>query len=135
MLQESMTNLPLTKTEPHRLTFLDAALYAGIIFAWSKSCYPLTLQISIIAPEGSLLWRFLAACSVMFAFLIINKKQIRFKLKDHARFALSGVLIFSTNFLLFYYAADGVTSGLLSVIFSTASIISLILATLTFRQK
>lgn len=135
MLQENMTNLPLTKTDPHRLTLLDAALYAGIIFAWSTSWYPLTLQIGIIAPEVSLFWRFLAACSVMFAFLIISKKQIRFKLKDHARFAVCGVLIFSTNFLLFYYASDGVTSGLLSVIFSTASIISLILATLIFRQK
>ena len=120
----------------YRFTGYDLALYAGIIFAWSTSWYPLSLQVGVVAPEVSLTWRFAGASVLMFVFLLATKRRIRFPLKDHLRFALLGILIFSTNFMLFYYAAlQGLASGLLSVIFSTASILSLVLNSLIYWQK
>jgi len=130
-----MTNITRPSADDFRFTLFDALLYAAIVFAWSTSWYPLKLQIGAIAPEVSLVWRFVLAGSAMFLFLLAKGHKIRFQLKDHARFALMGTLIFSTNFLLFYYASEGVASGLLSVIFSTASIISLVLATLLFNER
>ena len=130
------TNDPSPQSTSFRFTGFDFSLYAAIIFAWSTSWYPLSLQVGVVAPEVSLTWRFAGASILMFLFLIITKRQIRFSFANHARFALLGVLIFSTNFLMFYYAAlEGLASGLLSVIFSTASITSLILSSLLFRQR
>ena len=129
-------NAPSPQSTSFRFTGFDLGLYATIIFAWSTSWYPLSLQVGVVAPEVSLTWRFACASLLMFLFLIITKRPIRFSLANHARFALLGILIFSTNFLVFYYAAlQGLASGLLSVIFSTASITSLILSSILFRQR
>lgn len=125
----------ITTPPSFRMTLFDMVLYSGIIFAWSTSWYPLTLQVGVVAPEVSLTWRFLMAALVMFIFLVATGRPVRFPLKDHLRFAGLGVLIFSTNFLLFYYASKGLASGLLSVMFSTASIVSLILSIAIFRQR
>lgn len=134
-----MTNrpsAPAPQSSSFRFTGFDLSLYAAIIFAWSTSWYPLSLQVGVVAPEVSLTWRFAGASLLMFLFLVITKRPIHFSLANHARFALLGVLIFSTNFLMFYYAAlQGLASGLLSVIFSTASITSLILSSLLFKQR
>ncbi|MEO1066636.1 MAG: DMT family transporter [Pseudomonadota bacterium] len=128
------THLPSTGAKPadlYRFTSVDFALYAAIVLAWSTSWYPLSLQVGVVAPEVSLVWRFLGAGVLMFGYLLYSGRQIRFALADHVRFAMLGILLFSTNFALFYYAsATGLASGLLSVIFSTASIINLILTTL-----
>lgn len=138
VVSDGMTNhhaLP-ARSAPYRFTGFDLGLYAAIIFAWSTSWYPLSLQVGVVAPEVSLVWRFAGAATLMFLFLAITKRPIRFSLTDHGRFAILGVLIFSTNFLMFYYAAlQGLASGLLSVIFSTASITSLILNAIISREK
>ncbi|MEP1442463.1 MAG: DMT family transporter, partial [Hyphomicrobiales bacterium] len=134
-----MTNhpsAPFSQSASFRFTGFDLSLYAVIIFAWSTSWYPLSLQVGVVAPEVSLTWRFAGASFLMFLFLIITKRQIHFSLAHHARFAMLGILIFSTNFLMFYYAAlQGFASGLLSVIFSTASITSLVLSSILFKQR
>lgn len=54
---------------------------------------------------------------------------------DHARFAIQGALIFSTNFYLFYLGGQYLASGLLSVVFSLASVFNLLLSAVVFRQR
>ncbi|MBL0714536.1 MAG: EamA family transporter [Desulfosarcina sp.] len=48
---------------------------------------------------------------------------------------LQGALIFSTNFFLFYLAAEHLTTGLIAVIFSTASAMTILLNALLLRRK
>jgi drug/metabolite transporter (DMT)-like permease len=48
--------------------------------------------------------------------------------------ALQGSLIFSTNFFLFYLAAAYITTGLISVVFSTASALTLLFNALLLRR-
>ena len=49
--------------------------------------------------------------------------------------ALQGALIFSTNFFLFYLAAAHLTTGLIAVVFSTASVMTIGVKTLTMRYR
>ncbi|PCJ93486.1 MAG: EamA family transporter [Hyphomicrobiales bacterium] len=108
-------------------------LYAGTVFVWGTSWYALKLQVGVVAPHVSLTWRFILAAIIMWAIIGLTKRPMRFSLRDHLDFAGLGLFLFSTNFALFYYAGSMITSGLLSVIFSLASIINIALALIVYR--
>lgn len=71
----------------------------------------------------------------MLVWTLLSRKSLRFGLHQHLRFAALGVFLFSTNFLLFYLAADRVPSGLLSVVFSLASIFNSVLMFAIYRER
>lgn len=114
------------------LTGLDVALYGGVTFAWGFTWLAQHYQVGVVAPEVSVLWRFVIAAPFMLAIAAIRGEQLRFPLRDHLWLALLGLTLFCTNFVLFYYAAQWITSGLLSVVFALASIINIVLGALLF---
>lgn len=113
---------------------VDLGLYAATIFAWSTSWLALKWQVGVVDPQVSLVWRFTLAAALMLTVCAATGQRLRFPVRLHLRFAAMGVLLFSTNFLLFYYAAFGLVSGLLSVIFSTTSVSNILMNTLILRQ-
>ncbi len=108
---------------PH-LTTRDFGLYATIILAWGFSWIAMHYQVGVVEPELSVFWRFLLAAPLMFGFAAIRRERLRFPLSDHARFVALGVALFCMNFALFYTAAQWITSGLLAVVFSLASVMN-----------
>jgi len=129
-LSESNTD----RTHASSFGTVDFGLYAATIFAWSTSWLALKWQVGVVDPQVSLVWRFLLAACLMLGLCAIRGLPLRFAWRMHLRLAAMGVLLFSTNFLLFYYAAYGLVSGLLSVIFSTASVINIIMNTVILRR-
>lgn len=113
----------------------DFGLYAVTVFAWGFSWIAMKGQIATVAPEVSVFWRFVLAAAIMMLWVKVRGDRMAFPLKDHFRFAGLGVLMFSTNFTLFYYGAASLPSGLLAVIFSTASVFNLGLGFLFFGQR
>lgn len=114
---------------------LDYALYAVTVGAWSASWYALSLQPGVVANEVSLFYRFVLAAGIMVAWALATKCPMRFSLARHVAFAAMGVCIFSTNFLLFYYGSAYLVSGLLSVVFSLASLLNMLLAAVLFGER
>ena len=80
----------------------DYLLYAGVVFAWSTSWYPLSLQMGVVEAEVSLVWRFTAAAVLMFAITARFRVPLRYGRAEHIRFAMLGIVLFSTNFALYY---------------------------------
>ncbi|WP_069305982.1 DMT family transporter [Methylobrevis pamukkalensis] len=106
----------------------DVMLYAITVFAWSSSWIGLKFQTSsAVASDVSVAWRFGIASLLMFALAAARRQRLVFALADHLRFAVMGVLLFSVNFWLFYLGGHHLASGLLSVVFSLASIGNLLL--------
>ena len=105
----------------------ELLLYSMVVFGWSTSWLPLKSQLGVVAPEVSLLWRFLIAASVMFIVSIYLRQSLRFDWRTHLRIALLGLCIFSTNFAFFYHGGKGVASGLLAVVFSSASLVNVLM--------
>jgi drug/metabolite transporter (DMT)-like permease len=110
-------------------------LYAAVVFIWGTSWIALHLQLGTVSPEVSVVWRFGLASLVMLAYAVLRGERLAFGVADHLRFALLGALLFSSNFLLFYYGGLTVPSGLLAVVFSLASVFNLILGAVIFRQR
>ncbi|WP_420412032.1 DMT family transporter [Roseibium sp.] len=117
------------------LNTTDLGLYAATVFAWGFSWIAMKGQISSVSPEVSVFWRFVVAAAMMMAWVRAKGYPLSFPAKDHIRFAGLGALLFSTNFTLFYYGAAYLPSGLLAVVFSTASVFNIFLGLLLFRQR
>lgn len=114
---------------------LDYGLYALTVVAWSASWFAIAQQVGTVSNEVNLVWRFAIATIIMFGWVFASRRPWRFPFTDHLRFAALGILIFSSNFLLFYYGALYLVSGLLSVVFSLASVINMLLAALIMGER
>ena len=122
------------KSQPHgALSAADYALYATVVVLWGASWLPLRLQLGVVSPEVSGVWRFLLGGLIVFGWLLAAKGRVRFPLKDHVRFAILGATMFSFNFVLAYYAGFHLNGGLLAVLFSLTAVINPIYAALLGR--
>jgi drug/metabolite transporter (DMT)-like permease len=106
----------------------DLALFATVALVWGSSFLPLRLQLGVVAPEVSGVWRFAIASAVMFGWLLLAGHRLRFAPADHGRFIVLGALLFSFNFASAYYSGFYLTSGLIAVVFSLASVINPLMA-------
>ena len=102
----------------------EILLYVAVIFGWSTSWYPLSLQLGVVAPEVSVIWRFSISGLMMLGFCALRGIDLRFGRAEHARFLILGMVLFSTNFALFYNASLYAASGLLAVMLSMSSLIN-----------
>lgn len=116
------------------MTLKDMVLYCVLVLSWSASWYALSLQVGDVAVSTSLFWRFAIAATIMWIWVALMKGPVRFSRSRHAAFAGLGFFIFFLNFTLFYYGSAYLISGLLSVVFSLASVFNLILGLLLFRR-
>ena len=120
---------------PRGFAPLDYALYAIAVLVWGLSWIALHYQVGEVAPEVSIVWRFVIAAPLMLAFAAWRGERLAFGLAEHAHFAALGAAIFSTNYALFYYAGATIASGLLSIVFSLAAIGNVVLGSLFFGTR
>lgn len=113
-------------TEESPFTRRDLLLYMITVCSWSASWYVLKVNSGYsVSPPVSTCWRFALAALVMFAYVSYRGERLRFGLRTHGWFVLLGVFLFSSSFIMFYYASMVLVSGLLAVVFSLASIFNL----------
>lgn len=129
--------MPETYRDPNTraLTPLDYGLYAISVLVWGLSWIAMHYQVGQVAPAVSIVWRFIIAAPLMFMLALLRGESLRFPLADHRFFLGMGAAIFSCNFLLFYYASQHVASGLLSIVFSLASVGNVVLGALVFGVR
>lgn len=120
--------------DPGRGMMKDALLYLMVVLVWGTSWFAITFQLGVVPVEASVAYRFIIAAALMFGWAIALGLPLRFALGDHGFIALQGALIFSTNFFLFYMAAEYLTSGLLAVMFATASVLTMTINSLFHRR-
>lgn len=113
----------------------DYTLFALTTLSWSASWFAISLQVGVVSPEVNLIWRFAIATLLMFGWVAASGGPLRFPWQDHLRFLALGILIFSSNFILFYHGALYLVSGLLSVVFSLASVGNILLAAIVMRER
>ncbi|MGF1625399.1 MAG: DMT family transporter [Alphaproteobacteria bacterium] len=117
----------------------NVALYATTVLTWGLTWYAVNLQIGGVAPEWSLVYRFGAAGLMLLAWAGIGawrtgRRLPRLSPRQHAALALLALFIFSTNYLLFYWATHFMASGLVAVVFSTATLFNIVNGALFLGQ-
>ena len=103
----------------------SASLFALCTAIWGSTWLVITFQLGVVAPEVSVVWRFGLAAVTLALFCVATRRSLRFAPADHARMALQGSLMFCGNYVLVYWAEQHVVSGLVAVVFSLFTFMSL----------
>ena len=77
---------------PARFDGTTLGLYVITVIMWGVSWIGMKAQVGIVAPEMSVLWRFVLAAGVMWVWVLATGKPMRFSIADHLRFAVLGLL-------------------------------------------
>jgi len=110
-------------------------LYAIVVAIWGSSWLGVRYQLGMVAPELSIAYRFLLSAGILLVFCLATRRSLRFGARDHMFFAAQGLTLFSLNYLLFYWATERVTSGLVAVVFSTITVMNIANGALIFRHR
>ena len=109
-------------------------LYAITVAIWGSSWYAMELQL-VLPFEQAVAYRYVLATAILVCFCLATGRSLRFSRQDHLYMAGQGFFLFGINYLLFYWAADYLASGLLAVCFSTITVMNLANGALFFRHR
>lgn len=110
-------------------------LYTTTVIVWGLSWHAMLYQVGVVAPELSIAYRFLLAAAIMIAFCVATRRRLIFRARDYGLMGLLGLFLFCVNYILFYYAALYLATGLLAVVFSMITVLNMVNAAILFRQK
>ncbi len=113
----------------------NTLLYVVTVLIWGTTWFAIEFQLGTVAPEVSIVYRYAGASMLLFAWSRYRGLNIRFRLQDHARFVLLGVLLFGVNYVLAYRAQIYITSALTAIAFSTMVWLNLINARVFFGVR
>ena len=100
-------------------------LYIISVLAMGTSFLAIKTQLGVVPPVVSVSYRFAFASAILIAFCLITRRSLRFRARDHLRFALQGAVMFSTSQSLVYMGSQFVTSGVVAVAFSTLTFMNI----------
>ena len=112
----------------------SASLYLFSVLIWGTTWFAIKFQLGVVAPEVSLVYRFLAAAVILFVFCILTKRSLRFSLSEHMFMFLQGLCLYCTNYLIFYWATGLLTSGVVALLFSTVILMNIVNGAIFMRQ-
>ena len=110
----------------------NLALYLITVLIWGSTWFAIEFQLGTVPPEVSIVYRYLGASILLFAWCRLKGLNLRFGWRDHAWFALLGVLLFGINYILTYRAQVHITSALAAIAFTSMVWINILLARLFF---
>lgn len=108
-------------------------LYIATVLIWGSTWLAIYFQLGSVDIVVSVFYRFALAALILFPILLWLRKIQLGSLKDQGFFVLQGLCLFSINFLCFYQATHYIQSGLISVIFSLATLYNAVNNRLFFK--
>jgi drug/metabolite transporter (DMT)-like permease len=114
---------------------MNVMFYLITVLVWGTTWYAIKLQ-GDYAPAGvSILYRAILAAIILFGWCKLRGISLRFSWKDHVFLCMLGLSMFSLHYIFGYYATQYIASGLISVIFSSTSFLSILYNFIFFRVK
>ncbi len=96
----------------------NGLLYAITVLIWGSTWFAIEFQLGQVAPEVSIVYRYLAASGLLFIWCKSRGLALKFNVKSHRWFALMGLFMFCLNYILAYRAQIYITSALSAIAFS-----------------
>lgn len=114
---------------------MTAFYYILTVFIWGTTWIAIKHQLGVVAIEASIIYRFALAGLVLFVILGITRRLDAIPARHQPFVLLQALCLFSCNFICFYIATRYVPSGIVSVVFSAATIFNLVNALLFHGRK
>lgn len=96
----------------------NLALYIITVLVWGSTWFAIEFQLGTVAPEVSIVYRYVAASALLFAWSRFRGLDLTFGLRQHGWFVLLGFFLFGLNYVLAYRAQIYITSALTAIAFS-----------------
>jgi drug/metabolite transporter (DMT)-like permease len=113
----------------------NIVLYLLTVLIWGTTWFAIKLQVGHAPNEISILYRSALAAVILLTWCKINKISLRFNLKDHLFLCALGLSMFSLHYLFVYNATNYIVSGVIAVVFSGVSFLSILNNFIFFRTK
>ena len=110
-------------------------LFGITLFCWSPTWYVIKFQLGYVDPLVSVFYRFLTASILIFIYLLIKNKNLRFSINHHLWFLFFGVCLYSVNYVFFYLSNTYLISAFPAVVFSTVVIMNILGEAFYFKTK
>lgn len=101
---------------------MNIFLYATTVLIWGSTWIAIYFQLGDIPVSVSVFYRFALAALLLLPAMWLTGKLQPTDRSDHRFLLLQGACLFSFNFICFYTATQYVTSGLVAVVFSLATL-------------
>lgn len=114
---------------------MTAALFATNVLVWGFTWLAISYQLGE-APVGvAVAYRFLLAALALFLILGLGGRLRRIPWRQQPWLVLAGACMFCVNYLLIYRGTGHIPSGLVAVLFSTATIFNAANSALFYRER
>jgi drug/metabolite transporter (DMT)-like permease len=113
----------------------NVILYALTVLIWGTTWFAIKLQVGHAPNEISILYRAILAAACLLIWCRIKKLNLRFKARDHLYLCGLGLAMFSVHQLFVYHATGYLVSGVIAVVFSGVSFLSIANNYIFFRTK
>ncbi|EIK95300.1 hypothetical protein PMM47T1_17435 [Pseudomonas sp. M47T1] len=114
---------------------MNLFLYLLTVLIWGTTWIALKLQLGVVAIPVSIVYRFALAALVLFASLLLGRRLQPMNRRGHLMCVAQGLCLFCVNFMCFLTASQWVPSGLVAVVFSTATLWNALNARVFFGQR
>lgn len=113
----------------------NTILYLITVLIWGSTWFVITFQLGDVHSLLSISYRFLIGAGILFLIALFTGRfgKDRFTARQHGFIALQGVLLFCLNYWLFYIATGYIPSGLVSLCFSTMTLMNIFNQALFFK--
>ena len=113
---------------------MTSLLYALTVAIWGTTWIALKMQLGSVPIPWSIAWRFALAAVVLFAWLAARGKLRLPRREVRILVAAQGLCLFCLNFICFLNASRTIPSGLVAVVFSTATLWNALSGRLIFKR-
>ncbi|AXO89740.1 DMT family transporter [Pseudomonas parafulva] len=114
---------------------MNLSLYLLTVLIWGTTWIALKLQLGVVAIPVSIVYRFALAGLILFAVLLLTRRLQPMGRRGHLICLAQGLCLFCVNFMCFLTASQWIASGLIAVVFSTATLWNALNARLFFGQR
>lgn len=114
---------------------MTAFLYALTVLIWGTTWIAIKNELGHVSVEASIVYRFALAGAVLFTALLLARRLRPIPLRHQPFVLLQALCLFSCNFLCFYKATSFIPSGIVSVVFSAATIFNMLNALIVHGRR
>jgi drug/metabolite transporter (DMT)-like permease len=110
-------------------------LYVAVVLIWGSTWAAIPFQLGVVAEEVSIAYRFGMAAIILYVYATATGKQLKLPQNTYPFIFLQGALLFCINYILVYYGAAYLTSGIVAVLFSSIVVINAIFERAFFGRR
>jgi len=115
--------------------WLDFIAISVCTLAWGTTWFAITLQLGVVDPVISIIYRFGLAAALLFAWCMLRRETLVMSRAQHLAAFGVGLFTFVLNYTFVYWAEERVTSAVVAVMFAAMAFINLITFRIAFQQR